>query len=163
MKKLFFAIGVITSTFSFSQEEISVIKLTFESCYGFTAGSLANVHDGFKIQDDSTYRIDRVVSGYNNVTIDLKNKTFENNAVVDRQIYKSSSKIENVQIKNDTLTFYINATSRITLQPYVEYFTIVLHPKENSRFLINMWVNPKYKNIGGTFLDASLATKMTIK
>jgi hypothetical protein len=156
MKKLFFAIGVITSTFSFSQEQISVIKLTFESCYGFTAVSVANnVNSSFAIQNDSTYIVDRVVSGYNNTIIDLKNKTFENNSVANCRIYRSVSKIENVQIKNDTLTFYINTTSRITMQSYTEYFTIVLHPKENSTFLINIWADTN--SVFGTYLDTSYA------
>lgn len=164
MKKLFFAIGILLSTFSFSQEEISIIKLTFESYYGFTAGSKADVHSGFNIQNDSTYKVDRVGHGYNNITIDLKNKTFENNAVVDQKIYKSIDKLENVQIKNDTLSFYMNTRSRFTGVPYTEYFVIVLTPKENSRevFAVNMWINPKYGNVVGTYLDTSFA-RMTIE
>lgn len=157
MTKLFFVIGVITSTFSFSQNDISVINLTFKSYYGFTAGSKADVRSGFNIQKDSTYKVDRVGYGYNTITINLKNKTFENNAVVDQKIYKSIDKIENIQIKNDTLSFYMNTKSRFTNVSYIEYFVIVLTPKENSVFAINMWNNPKYGNVVGTYLDTSYA------
>jgi hypothetical protein len=162
MKKLLFVVGIVANTFVNAQEDVSVVTLSFERYFGFTAGSKANVNSGFNIQSDSTYKINRVGFGSNNIKIDLKNKTFENIAVVSNTVYNLGvQKIENVQIKNDTLSFFINAKTRDTNQPYIEYFKIVLHPEVGSIFSINMWVNPKYGNIGGTYLDTSLA-KMTV-
>lgn len=143
------------------QAAISSIELQFETYLGFTCGSKANVKSGFQIQRDTTYRINRAGSGKNSIVIDLVSMTFTNNALADGKTYHEQSKIEDVKIQNDTLSFYINAVSRISKTPYTEYFFIALKPAPNSIFSINLWKNPRYGNIGGTYLTDSYA-KMKI-
>ena len=162
MSRVLFSLCSAVCLSVFSQENtITSIALQFETYLGFTCGSKANVKSGFQIQEDTTYKINRMGVGKNNIVIDLVSKTFTNDAFADGKSYHEQTKIEDIKIKNDTLSFYINAVSRISKTPYTEYFFIALKPAPNSIFSINLWKNPRYGNIGGTYLTDSYA-KMKI-
>ncbi len=166
MKKLLFVVGLVLSSTLNAQKvettklELTIVKLKFESYLGFTAGSKANVHAGLDIQNDSTYQIDRIGIGSNDIVIDIKQKTMTNVAVAGGKNYNETRKIENVVIKNDTLTFQVCAVSRLSNLPYTEYHTIVLSPSENSICAMNTWINPKYGNIGGQYINYVSTTKV---
>jgi len=159
MSKVLFVLCSFAFFNGFSQgQTISSIEFHFENCLGFTCGSKANLKSGFNIQNDTTYMINRLISGKNNVVIDLVAKTMINDAIMDGKLYHEQTRIEDIRIKNDTLTFYRNAISRVSKVPYTEYFYIALKPKPTTVFSVNLWKNPRYGNIGGTILSDGLAS-----
>ena len=157
MKKLFFAIGILSTGVNAQK----VITIDGDIAWFFECDTNVKASQGIDLMMDKSFRKTSITLGKNHMIFDLEKKIMTNDVQYKDNKFHREYKLNELKIQGDTVTFYFDNISRGEEKiPYRTYITILLNQKLDSDIVwFSSYSRPDLNNyVEGQFLKKSMCS-----